>query len=125
METTYYKTDAGYIAVTNQCPRGFKGALYVGRDEDGVETAYSPIQLSKLKPVAVEDVPASVVRSFGYDTVEDFPLLDEEGENLVAYIHVREPVRPVYQPAKNSRFWYDIGLLIGLAAGICLICFFL
>lgn len=123
MKTTYYQTADGYIAVTNQSPRGFKGSLYIGKIgplDKVTETAFSPQQLCKLTPVDLADVPAEWIEAFGYDEPDELVLLDEEGENLVALIPISRFVTP--EPATGSpRFWYDLGLILGLILALSLI----
>ena len=122
----YYRQNNQYIAVTDQSPAGFDGLVFVGRGgplDNIQEQLYSAAVLTA--PVNVNDVPAAWVTALGYHTVEDFPLLDEAGENLVAEIPVREPVTPVVSlthQLSGDINWRDIGLLIGLALGLlCLV----
>lgn len=120
----YYQTDDGYIAVTDESPAGFEGLIFVGRGGplDNIQEQLFPVD-QLTGPVNVNDVPPEWVRALGYHTVADFPLLDEEGENLVAEILVREPVRePVAAIVPSSPQVAEdgpdsnvqVGLLIGL-----------
>lgn len=89
----YYQHDGGYIAVTDQSPAGFEGMVFVGRGgpiNNISEQLYAADLLTD--PVAVADVPPSWCNALGYHKVEDFPLLDESGENLLAEIPVRTPI---------------------------------
>lgn len=125
MGTSYYKTDDGYIAVTSQSPKGFRGSLYIGRGgpiDAIVETCFSPQQLRRLAAVDLADVPAEWVEALGYDEPvepedDELVMLDEEGENLVALIPIRRAISRVVTPEPETgsdRFWYDLGLIIGM-----------
>jgi len=117
---TYYRTGDGYIAITNQSPAGFDGLVFVGRGGplDNIQEQLFPVGLLTA-PLDVNDVPPEWVRALGYHTVADFPLLDEEGENLVAEIPVREHVVAIVpsspQVAEDDPDYdVQVGLMIGL-----------
>lgn len=116
----YYRHDGGYIAVTDQSPAGFEGLVFVGRggpiDNIG-EQLYAADLLTD--PVAVADVPPSWCTALGYHKVEDFPLLDAEGENLLAEIPVRTPIvtrirRVQTQVVRDSNLYFQAGLMISI-----------
>ncbi len=91
----YYRHDGGYIAVTDESPAGFEGLVFVGRGGplDGItDQLFASDVLTD--PVGVGDVPAEWCAALGYHAVKDFPLLDEEGANLIAEIPVREQIDP-------------------------------
>lgn len=134
MDITYYRTELGYIAVTDESPKGFKDVLFIGRGgplDDIEETAFEVHQLRKLKPVDRCDVPEVWLEALGYDHFEREPdepddiLLDPEGENLVAFIPVLRPRRPPEYlsppPRPKNRLWFDIGLLLGMVIALILI----
>jgi hypothetical protein len=126
----YFQTEYGYLAVTNERPRGFKDVLFIGKSGTDPlkveEVVIASEQLNGLPEIAKADMPAAWVLAFGYESpimpqpeqVEEWPLLDDEGENLVAYIPVRRSASTVCQ----FRPWpAQIGLVIGLLiAIICL-----
>ena len=131
MKIKYFQTDAGYIAVTDQCPKDFKGVLYIGKsgtDPLEIEEAvFEPGQVRGLREIALVDMPAVWVVGFGYEkpvapkkpepVVEEFPLFDPETGDLEAYIPIRRiKIQP--RPAKSSRTAYDVGLIIGLLIGL-------
>lgn len=134
MKIAYFKTDTGYIAVTDESPKGFKDVLYVGKGgsiNKIEEQVFEISQLRKLTKVNLKDVPDAWLLALGYDhppmpkpepkpaPVEEFPLLDADGENLVAYVPIRRrQLAVVVQP---DRTLYDAGLIIGLVIGIILI----
>lgn len=112
----YYRHNDGYIAVTDKSPAGFEGLIFVGRGgpiDHISEQLYSKDVLTD--PVDVHDVEPSWVSALGYHTVEDVPLLDEEGDDLVAEIPVREPVEEVEEWADGERV--NPGWVLGLIAG--------
>jgi len=138
MKTTYYRTGSDYFAVTDESPKEFKGVLFVGRGGtlgSITEQVYEISALRKLKPVPLKDMPNEWLLALGYDkpivrkpkpvqrvveTVEEFPLLDAEGENLVTFIPIRTR-RVVTENPPNNRWLYDLGLVLGMVLGGILI----
>jgi hypothetical protein len=111
----YYKLSGSYIAVTDQSPAGFEGVVFVGRGGplDAVEDQLIARGIFQNKtPVDVADVPPEWVAALGYHKVDDFPLLDEKGDNLVAEIPVRVPVQEVSNSTQENPGWIW-GLLVG------------
>lgn len=127
----YFRTTDGYIAVTDQSPAGFEGLVFVGRGGpiDNIQEQLFPAD-QLTDPVDVADVDPSWVQALGFHKVEDFPLLDEAGENLVAEIPVRVPREPVTTtvvrwfrgPVANWLFGHkDQAVQVGYLIGIVLI----
>jgi len=127
---SYYRHGGGYIVATDQSPAGFEGLVFVGRGGplDNIQEQLFAVGVL-TDPVNVNDVPAEWVTALGYHTVEDFPLLDEAGENLVAEIPVRESVQPAERPVEpvvslarqlfgDKNIAFQVGLLIGLILAI-------
>ena len=133
MRVKYFQTDAGYIAVTDECPKDFKGILYIGKQgtdpaqvEEGVST---PDQVRGLREIPKAAMPAVWMLAFGYEKpvappkppkpepVEEFPLFDPESGDLLDYIPVK---RLQFAPASATpnRKPFDLGLIIGLLIGI-------
>jgi hypothetical protein len=76
MKITYYKAGDGYIAVTKESPKGFKGILFIGKTgtlDKIVETAFEANQLRKLTKVTKADVPAEWVKALGYEEPDPAP----------------------------------------------------
>lgn len=123
----YYLHDDRYIRVSNQCPPGFKGVLYLGLAgpiDKIAEACFEAGQLKKMAKVSRDAVPAEWLLAFGETppapkpapvlrTVE-VPLLDDEGENLLAYI----PVTVEETPAGESDNTFAWGMLIVIVVGI-------
>lgn len=142
MKIKYFEKGSGFIAVTDECPKGFKGVLYVGKEgtlDNIVEAAFEAGQLRKLRSVALSEVPAEWVLAFGYEKPpkpapkpEPEPeveaeepevfdvILDEEGENVidVAPRPRRRPAAPVVVAAAgNGRdIWFYAGVAIAAVA---------
>lgn len=128
---SYYRHAGGYIAVTSQSPAGFEGLAFVGRGGpiDDIQEQLFPASVL-TDPVDVVDVPPSWCQALGYHRVDDFPLLDEEGVNLIAEIPVRtpalEPTPIVSDRSPHTRFFFgdhqdiatQIGLILGLIIGV-------
>ena len=125
--------DRGYIAVTSECPKGFKGVVYVGRGtkpggglDQIIEQAFPSDQIRKMKPVPKDQVPSAWLSGRGYEkpapkpapkprpveVVEEEPVFDADGE-LIDLMPVR---RVVYQAQNLSGEWaYLVGVIIGAA----------
>lgn len=121
MKVTYFIQDTGFIAVTDVCPKGFKGVVLIGKGPTTVgdittvaEQAYAVETLKKLKVVSKAKVPDEWLEAFGYEApspkpapqpeaapeIEEFQdevlILDQDGENFVAAVpfinrRVRQP----------------------------------
>jgi hypothetical protein len=123
----YFQTECGYLAVTNESPRDFKGVLFIGKfgtDPTKVEeVVITPEQVHNLPEIAKADMPAVWMTAFGYESpitpepeqIEEWPLLDDDGENLLAYIPVRRSASTACQPRPWS---FQVGLVIGLLIAI-------
>ncbi len=111
----YYRHDGGYIAVTDQSPEGFDGLVFVGRGGplDAIEDTLFPAD-QLTDPVQVGDVPPEWCAALGFHQVEDFPLLDAAGENLIAEIPVRVPIFDDEPQSTQINPWYVAGAVIGL-----------
>lgn len=113
---TYYRHGGGYIAVKDQSPDGFEGLVFVGRGGpiDAIEDQLFPAD-QLTDPVQVGDVPQEWCQALGYHAVEDFPLLDEAGENLVAEIPVRVPLEDeeFVEPSNQINPYFIVGMVIG------------
>jgi hypothetical protein len=132
MKVKYFQTDAGYIAVTDQCPKDFKHILFIGKQgtdplkvEEGV---FTPDQVLKLPEIAKADMPAVWMLAFGYEKpvapkkppepeYDEFPLFDPETNDLLDYIPVRRQRRQVLHFTPNRKP-YDLGLIIGICIGL-------
>lgn len=69
----YFEYENGYIGVTNQCPKGMKGVVFVGRGpnpREGIESVceqpYAKNRLERLKEVKEQDVPDDWHEAIGY-----------------------------------------------------------
>lgn len=126
---TYFQTDDGYIAATDEHPVGFKGAALVGRDQLG-DRVFMVADLRKLPQVALADVPDGWVRTLGYDEpvpapVVYEPVFDLEGEELLDLYPVAvAPRRRVSQPVDGIATEREIGLVIGVACFLVWLVFF-
>jgi hypothetical protein len=75
MKVRYYANGCdGYIAVTDQSPKDFKGVLFIGKGPERggdptsvVEQVFAINTLQKLTDVPLADVPAEWVLAFGYE----------------------------------------------------------
>lgn len=74
MRVWYYQSDSGYIAITSQCPKGFRGMVFVGRGTppggglDAIlEQGYSADQIKRMTPVAKSAVPDEWMSGLGYE----------------------------------------------------------
>lgn len=134
MRVKYFKTDAGYIAVTDQSPKDFKNVLFIGKSGTDplnvTEGVFTPADVRKLPEIARADMPAAWVLAFAYEKpvkppkppepepVEHFPLFDENGELLdIMPIRRRREPAVVIEP-RTGVSSHDIGLIIGLLIGI-------
>jgi hypothetical protein len=132
----YYHLDPGYAAVSNRCPKGFKGVLFIGQSGTTpatvAETVFPVDDLRRMQQVDRLDVPSEWL-AFGeqpHPEPEPKPVpepaevivLDEQAENLVAIIPVEWPT---YAPAaERLPTMYQVGLLIGLALAVIIFCCF-
>lgn len=130
MTIAYFQWGGGYIAVTNQSPKGFKGVIFIGRGakpggglSDIIEQGFAANQLLKQKPIPKNQVPDEWVEALGYEQADPEPeeddeiiLLDAEGENLEAFIPVRRNNRTA--PDLKSQVLWQWGLIIGLILGL-------
>ncbi len=127
MKVKYFKTDDGYMVVTDKSPKDFKGVLYIckhGTDPTNVkEDVFEPGQVQKLREIAKGDMPAEWLLAFGYhqpvqpkpapvEEIVEEPLFNpEEPYELWSYIPVKRQRQPIIQGNRTS---FDIGLIIGL-----------
>lgn len=126
MKTTYYRSGANFIAVTNECPPGFKGVAYIGKGGPTPaaisEQVWAVNQLVGLEAVALADVPDEWVLGFGYDApveVIEEPIFDLEGDELLdlAPIRRRPVVIPMADDAERERVklvGFTVGILVTL-----------
>jgi hypothetical protein len=133
MKVKYFQDGERYIAVTDQCPKDFKGILFIGKSgtdplkvEEGV---FAPDSVLKLPEITKANMPAVWVLAFGYEKpvapkkpapVEEIveePLFDPDSFDLITHIPVRRHRRPAVQLKSNRKIW-DMGLIIGLLIGI-------
>lgn len=98
MSTTYYKSGSGFIAVTSESPKGFKGVVFVGKGGQSLTTiteqAFSVQQLHGLPTIPLSQVPVEWVEAFGYDRVEELPIFDIAGDNLLDIAKIAVPTVP-------------------------------
>lgn len=118
----YYRHNGGYIAVTDTSPAGFEGLVFVGRGgpiDNITEQLFAATDLVDL--VDVGDVPPSWCAALGYHQVQDFPLLDATGDNLVAEIPVRVPVETVPRIVRPRTKFNDIAVYVGMGLGLIIV----
>jgi len=117
----YFHCEDGFIGVTNQCPKGMKGLVYVGRGPQpgqGIESVgeqeYSRNQLEKLKRVPAEDVPDDWFAAIGLEqcpeprTVELVIQFPWENRNK------RKPAKPGSRRRRQERTVFCIALAISV-----------
>lgn len=70
----YFRYENGYVGVTEECPRGLKGLVFVGRGprpgggvESVYEQAYAINQLEKMERVAADEVPDDWFAAIGLE----------------------------------------------------------
>jgi hypothetical protein len=137
MKVAYFQTGMGYVAVTDESPKGFKDVLYVGKGgplDKIEEQVFEATQIRRLTKVALKDVPDAWLLALGYDyppmpapepkpspepalePVEESPLFDPDTFDLLAYVPIRR------QPAAQASHGSSLGLIIGILIGIiCLL----
>ena len=111
MSITYYQDEHdGYLGVTEESPRGFRGIIFVGRGPDpggGPETvyeqAYAADQLRRLERVDPRDVPAEWMEAIGYEEPVEPYEPEPEPEEITVY-DIRFPWEvPSPVPLRNSK----------------------
>jgi hypothetical protein len=136
MKTSYFAQGTGFIAVTDKSPKDFAGVLFIGKGGltlDSIsEQVFAPADVKKLQPVPKDGMPDEWLLAFGYDKpakkpepkppakpkVEypEFPVLDEEGENLVALLPLRRGwprAQVAEKPNRGKDGWFVLGMILG------------
>jgi len=129
MSITYYQDEhGGYLGVTGESPKGFRGIIFVGRGPEpggGPETvheqAYATDQLGRLDRVDPWDVPAEWMETIGYEEpVEPYePEPEPEREEVTVY-DIRFPweVPPQAPPRKSKPLIRDPVFQVAMLAGV-------
>lgn len=85
MNTLYRDPDGNIHTVSDECPKGFKGVLFVGHDSDGVEKVYAANVLQKWErienpqpepTISVPQVQQASDIELEFAPWEDIPFLD-------------------------------------------------
>lgn len=133
MKVKYFQTDNGYLAVTDQSPKDFKGILFIGKigtDPLNVkEDVFTSEQVLKFREIAKADMPAVWMLAFNYEKpvapkkppveVVEEPLFDPDTFDLIAHIPVkRELVTNL--PRQGMGWPQAAGLITGLALWVIL-----
>lgn len=127
---TYYSDGTNVHAVTNECPAGFKNTLYVGRGPDDKSTIIEQLyEVNRLKKMTVVNPDNDTKNALGYETIEEVPVLDIQGENLLDLMPMRRQRRPrsnyvldtELTPEELARIAHNKYLVtVGVAAGVVL-----
>jgi len=129
MSITYYQDEhGGYLGVTGESPKGFRGIIFVGRGPEpggGPETvheqAYATDQLGRLDRVDPWDVPAEWMETIGYEEpVEPYePEPKPEREEVTVY-DIRFPweVPPQAPPRTGTPLIRDPVFQVAMLAGV-------
>jgi len=133
MSITYYQDEhGGYLGVTGESPKGFRGIIFVGRGPEpggGPETmheqAFATDQLGRLDRVDPWDVPAEWMEAIGYEEpVEPYePESEPEHEEVTVY-DIRFPWEvPPQTPPRNDKPLirdpvFQVAMLAGVIGGL-------
>ena len=93
MSISYYRDEhGGYLGVTEDSPKGFKGIVFVGRGSEpggGPETVheqgYAADQLRRLEQIEPWDVPAEWMEAIGYEAPVEPYKPESEPEEVTVY----------------------------------------
>jgi hypothetical protein len=127
MSITYYQDEhGGYLGVTGESPKGFRGIIFVGRGPEpggGPETvheqAYAMDQLGRLDRVDPCDVPAEWMETIGYEEpVEPYEPEPEPEEVTVCDIRFPWEVPPQVPPRKGKPLIRDPVFQVAMLAGV-------
>ena len=124
MKITYFQDGENIIGVTDDSPAGFRNVLYVGRGPDAsgkiIEQLYEVNRLRKLQQIKPS---AAIINAIGLETVtvEELPVFDAEGENLLDLMPVRRrSIRPEYVTVSPEQYRHNKMVMIagGIAGAI-------
>jgi len=114
---TYYKTPEGYVGLTNDSPRGFKGIIFVGKGPKGggpetvCEQAYPTTQMKDWEEMDALAVPDDWFEAIGYEErVKPVAPQPEAEEMKLEIVFPWEGPRPEAPKRSKKVAW------IGLAA---------
>jgi hypothetical protein len=111
---TYYRTPEGYVGLTDESPRGFKGVIFVGRGPKGggpetvCEQGYVPG--TGWEQVDASEVPDEWIEALGY---EQRPLQPEPDRMRMEILF---PWEEPSKPRITIAFWASL-----LAMSLCLL----
>jgi len=127
MSITYYQDEhGGYLGVTDESPKGFRGVIFVGRGPEpggGPETVheqgYATDQLGRLDRVDPWDVPAEWMEAIGYEAPVEPCEPGPEPEEVTVY-DIRFPWEIPSQapPRKDQPLIRDPVFQVAMLSGV-------